>query len=371
MPTVNGTVNNDTWTVVSGGTYIVNGLAGVDTLNLGTSTRSDYIVTALSDGGIQVDTVSGASSSFHATLYNMEKLVFNNNRDTVNLQVGVVAADSLNGTTGDDLISGLAGDDTITGNAGADTIDGGAGYDVISYASKLANYTVKRVGSTTTVKAKTGTDGTDIVTNSESLKFGDMTVNLTVKGIAASAPAASVQNVIELYVAFFKRVPDADGMAYWISEMKAGKTIYNIADSFYYAGLAFPDLTGYTPQLTNADFVNLVYRNVLGRVDGADAEGLAYWTDQLALGKATKSSLVIDILYAAHSFKGHAEFGWVADLLDNKITVAKTFSIDLGLGYISPNDNILHGMEIAAAVTPTNTANAIALIGVSATDVVL
>lgn len=371
MPNVNGTANNDTWTVVTGGSYVVDGLGGIDTLNLGTSTRSDYSIKPLSDGGIQIDTVSGASSSFHATLYNMEKLVFSSNRDTISLQTGTANGDTITGATGDDIINALGGDDSLTGNAGNDTIDGGAGYDVANFGTKLANYTVKRVGTTTTIKSKTGTDGTDTATNVESLKFNDMTVNLTVKAIAASAPAANVQKVIELYVAFFKRVPDADGMAYWISEMNAGKSITQIADAFYNAGLAFPELTGFTPQLTNTDFVNLIYRNVLGRVDGADAEGLAYWTGKLADGSATKSSLVIDILFGAHSFKGDATFGWVADLLDNKIAVAKTFSVDMGLGYVSANDNILHGMEIAAAVTPTNTSNAITLIGVSATDIVL
>ncbi len=378
MPTVFGTAGNDTWSVVGGGTYVVDGLAGVDTLNLGTSTRNDYTIQQLADGGIQIDTISGASSAFHATLYNMEKLVFNNGRDTLDLTLafpaginGTANDDNLIGTANADKISGLAGNDTITGAAGNDTIDGGAGYDTIVFSGKLSNYTISHSGNNYSVKAKTGSDGTDSVTNSESLKFSDMTVNLTIKTIAASAPIANVQKVIELYVAFFKRVPDADGMAYWIGEMNAGKSINQIADAFYSAGLSFPDLTGFTPQLTNTDFVNLIYKNVLGRVDGADAGGMAYWTDQLANGKATKGSLVTDILNAAHNFKGDPSFGWVADLLDNKITVARTFSIDMGLGYVLSSDAIQHGMEIAAAVTPTSTSAAINLIGINATDIVL
>ena len=37
--------------------------------------------------------------------------------------------------------------------------------------------------------------------------------------------------------------------------MECGKDRFNqIADAFYNAGLAFPELTGFTPQLTNTDF---------------------------------------------------------------------------------------------------------------------
>ena len=378
MPTVFGTAGNDSWSVVGGGTFVVDGLGGVDTLNLGTSSRNDYVIKQLADGAIQIDTVSGASSPFSATLYNMEKLVFSSGRDTLDLAIafpgginGTSGNDTLNGTSGNDKINGLAGNDTITGGAGNDTIDGGTGTDIAAYASKLSNYTVTKSGATYTIKAKTGTDGTDTTSNVESLKFSDMTVNLNVHAVVASAPSANVQSIIELYVAFFRRVPDADGLVYWIEQMKAGQSINQIAESFYNAGLLFPTLTGFDAKMSNADFVNLIYKNVLGRTDGADAGGLAYWTDQLATGKASKGKLVTDILFAAHSFKGDATFGWVADLLDNRIAVAKTFSIDLGLGYVLPDDSILHGMEITAAVTPTNTSNAISLIGISAADIIL
>jgi hypothetical protein len=78
--------------------------------------------------------------------------------------------------------------------------------------------------------------------------------------------------------------------------------------------------------------------------------------------------LVNKILDSAHTFKGNATWGWVADLLDNKITVAKKFSIDMGLNYNTPEESITQGMAIAAAITPTSTAVAISLIGVDPTS---
>lgn len=54
----------------------------------------------------------------------------------------------------------------------------------------------------------------------------------------------------------------------------------------------------------------------------------------------------------------------MADLLDNKITVAQKVSVDWGLNYLTPDASIANGMAIAKAVTSTNTDVAIALVGI-------
>ncbi|MBI5921179.1 MAG: hypothetical protein HY847_05970, partial [Betaproteobacteria bacterium] len=82
-------------------------------------------------------------------------------------------------------------------------------------------------------------------------------------------------------------------------------------------------------------------------------------------------SLVSSILDSAHSYKGHAEWGHVADLLDNKIEVADTYAVDMGLGSLSANDAITQGMAIAAAVTSDSISEAVGLIGVSAAEISL
>ncbi|NBS48421.1 MAG: DUF4214 domain-containing protein, partial [Betaproteobacteria bacterium] len=122
----------------------------------------------------------------------------------------------------------------------------------------------------------------------------------------------------------------------------------------------------FSATMGNADFVNVIYRNVLGRADGADAGGLAYWTGELASGRATRGSLVSTILDSAHTFKGDATFGWVANLLDNKIAVAKQVAVDWGLNYLTADAAITNGMAIAKAITPTDTSAAVALVGIPA-----
>jgi NhaP-type Na+/H+ or K+/H+ antiporter len=72
-------------------------------------------------------------------------------------------------------------------------------------------------------------------------------------------------------------------------------------------------------------------------------------------------------LDSAHTYKGDPTCGYVANLLDDKIAVAQTFTIDWGLNYTTALESITQGMAIAAAITPTSTVAAIPLIGVDPT----
>lgn len=123
--------------------------------------------------------------------------------------------------------------------------------------------------------------------------------------------------------------------------------------------------------MSHANFVNKVYQNVLGRAEGADAEGLAFWSSSLADGSSSRGALVKSILQSAHTYKGDAQWGWVANLLDNKARVADLFSVQMGLGYTTREESITKGMEIAQAVTATDTAVALNLIGVSTDQIIL
>lgn len=122
----------------------------------------------------------------------------------------------------------------------------------------------------------------------------------------------------------------------------------------------FSALTGFSTSMTNEDFLNVFYKNVLDRLEGADAGGLAYWNSKLADGSSTRSSLANDILDSAHTFKGNPTWGWVANLLDNKIAVANTIAVEWGLTYNT--DAYTRGVVIAAASTPNDTTKALRLV---------
>jgi hypothetical protein len=218
------------------------------------------------------------------------------------------------------------------------------------------NYTISRTSTGVTVVDSVGKEGTTTLSSAVTvLKFSDVSVNLGVGTRAASIATADLKTLIELYIAYFNRVPDAEGLSYWIDQYKAGLTLEQIGKSFYDAALQYSSLTGYTASMVNSDFVKLVYKNVLGR-STVDQAGLDYWSGALAKGSETRGTLVKTILGSAHTFKGDATYGAVADLLDNKVAVANTFAVQQGLTYTSASDSITKGMAMAAAVTATTAA---------------
>jgi hypothetical protein len=199
--------------------------------------------------------------------------------------------------------------------------------------------------------------------STSSITFTDMRVNLNTAKQAKTIPADKLQSLIELYIAFMNRLPDSDGLEYWISEVKRGQTINQIAESFYNAAVLYSNLTGYSATMSHSDFVIKVYQNVLARTVTASDSGVVYWAGELASGRQSRGQLVSSILSSAHTFKGNTTWGWVADLLDNKHSVGHYFSVQQGLSYRTAEMSITKTMQIAAAVTPTSTAAAISILG--------
>lgn len=271
------------------------------------------------------------------------------------------------GSRFNDTLIGNELDNVLIGGGGDDRIDGGMGADTAAYSGSIANFKIEKVGDVVYLTDRQGGQGTDALTGVEKLSFQDMSVDLTVQDVAAAVSGARLQAVVELYVGFFNRVPDAQGLNYWLNQMNHGMTTDQVADAFYSAGLQFSSVTGYTEAMTNEDFIRVIYKNVLGR-SSVDSDGLAYWSGALARGTETRDSLVQSIMHDAHTFEGNPQYGWVADLLSNKFEVGKLFAVDMGLTFNTPEASISRGMEIAAAVTPTDTFAAVQLIGVEAYD---
>ncbi|WP_426571581.1 DUF4214 domain-containing protein [Aquihabitans sp. McL0605] len=92
--------------------------------------------------------------------------------------------------------------------------------------------------------------------------------------------------VMRLYWAFFKRMPDLNGLDYWTNKLGHGTTLKQIANSFAKSS-EFKTNFG-----TGSDtaFVTLVYTNVLERQP--DAPGLAHWVGQLAKG-VTRGEMMV------------------------------------------------------------------------------
>ena len=78
--------------------------------------------------------------------------------------------------------------------------------------------------------------------------------------------------------AYFLREPDAVGFSYWYLSVARGMSLDEVSDLFAKSS-EFRTRYG---SLDNAGFVDLVYRNVLGR--DADAHGRGYWVERLRAG---------------------------------------------------------------------------------------
>lgn len=145
--TYTATTGSDSWTIKKGAKLLtLDGLDGTDTLSFGKVKLGAVSITESTDNMVKVDTVSGASSTYHLQLKNIETLKFENGKTTIDLTTyfttpsgtatsgndtlkGGRDADDLNGGSGNDTLSGLAGADSLAGGAGADSINGGDGDD--------------------------------------------------------------------------------------------------------------------------------------------------------------------------------------------------------------------------------------------------
>jgi hypothetical protein len=224
MTTYTGIASNDGWTVVQAGTFTLNGAGGIDTLYLGTSTRAEYSVTNAADGSIHVDSISSASAPLHATLQNMEVLVYSSNHDYV----------------------GLGGLDVAF-------FDGSLS---AAYKKASTNYTLSSNASGFQALAKDGT-GLYTFSNIERIQFTDKSVawdfanngnaSLVAKTLAAVFGASSLSNTS--YVGIGLKFLDQDT---------------HTASNAKFSDIMALALSVALPGASNAQVVDLLYTNVVG-----------------------------------------------------------------------------------------------------------
>ncbi|MES2297747.1 MAG: DUF4214 domain-containing protein [Pseudomonadota bacterium] len=270
MAKYTGTAGDDSWTVVQAGTFTLDGLGGTDTLNLGTSLLKDYVISRQADGAVQIDSVSGASASLHATLYNIENLVFNSGRETVDLST-FFAPRILNGTDGNDRLAG---------GRGIDQIDGGAGIDTVVYAGNRANFTLAAQGAAFILSDKTGAEGVNLLRNAERLQFADASVALDIHGNGGQA--------YRLYQAAFNRTPDQAGLGFWIRALDIGVPLKDVAAGFV---MSAEWQALYGTDSTDRALLAGIYENVLHRTP--DDGGLQFWLDILGTHAASLAEVLV------------------------------------------------------------------------------
>lgn len=129
------------------------------------------------------------------------------------------------------------------------------------------------------VAVEAGPDG-NVAPSTDLLRFAD--------GWLALDGTTELGSALRLYQATLGRDPDPIGLGFWTGALETGTiTLAEAAQGFvgsveFQARYGVPDSAG---------FVDLLYRNVLGRA--ADAEGHAHWTGGLDSGALTRVQVVL------------------------------------------------------------------------------
>lgn len=262
-------------------------------------------------------------------------------------------------------VEGTAGDDVFDAAAGHSIILGGEGHDTVIFAGAGADYAFELADDGAVVVMWPDGGSTRMI-GVETLTFDDMSFDLTVAAASREIEASVLDKLVEFYIAYFNRVPEAEGIVYWIEQYQNGKSLDQIAVEFYEAGVSHSAITGYSADMPLADFIGILYRNVLGRSGetAPDQSEIGYWLNEVATGQVSREGLAQRFLEDARLFYDHPEVGFVPHLLDNRLEFGKLHAITYGIDYLSPQDAIAKTVALAAAVTPQGFEDAVKLIGV-------
>jgi Ca2+-binding RTX toxin-like protein len=139
----------------------------------------------------------------------------------------------------------------------------------------------------------------------------------------------TLEQIESLYIGYFGRAGEPDGTNYWVGRLESGYTLAEAAASFSVQAEAineYPYLAH--PELVNpGSFVDDVYQNLFNRAP--DAEGRAYWVDQLEARSgdpAAVGQFILDVISGAYGPEGSP-----ADqaTLENKVEAASYFTAEL------------------------------------------
>jgi len=273
-----GTSGDDTfetsWDPSFGYNYAYTGITGNDKLIVQESKSSLTIL--YEDGWLQF-TGNGDNSLFvNSDIENIKfsdgtwsvSSLINAAATTINTIYGTNAGEYIEGTTGIDQIYALGGNDTIYGGSGFDAIDGGSGIDTALYISDRSQYTLASTDNYSHITL----NSSETLTSIERFSFADMMLAFDTSGNAGK--------VYRLYQAAFDRIPDTEGLGFWIDAVDNGANLVTDAAAGFIHSAEFASIYGTAP--SDKAFISLLYNNVLHRP--LDQSGYDFWVNALAAG---------------------------------------------------------------------------------------
>jgi len=173
--------------------------------------------------------------------------------------------------------------------------------EVKSYSGNSYDYKFYNLGNSKFgIKHENG-NSIDPLTGITLLKFDEQNLHKSsdIKGTFDQVTGLNTDSgkMFRLYNASFKRLPDPDGLRYWIGNFSSGKDDERAVASSFLASAEFKQRYG--ENVSDSTYVNTLYKNVLGR--DADTGGLNYWLGQLNSGAETRYEVLLGFSESAEN----------------------------------------------------------------------
>ncbi|MEM9966696.1 MAG: DUF4214 domain-containing protein [Pseudomonadota bacterium] len=346
---ISGLSGDDSIAALDGDDVILPGV-GNDTIDGGDGLDVLSYATDAFDSGLIFDgssqTVSGVADgqSFVQIVQNVESYI------------GTAFADRMLGGIGDETLTGGEGNDTIKGGEGDDVIAGNLGDDVALYDGAAHHFTYRYDFATaeSQIIDRSTVEGTDTGL-ANTLRFSDRDWTVVADGDryfgSDTLSESDYEVLVELYIAYFNRAPDAEGLYFWTLAFVNGTSLDQAAGLFFDQ----PETRAlYGEDLDVAAFVVAVYQNVLGR--GPDQLGQSFWVDALINGDVSEGKFIRDFLLGARAdAPSDATPDFVAQqaadraYLDAKTDIGIYFSTILGMSDLTNASDVMETFDGTAA----------------------
>ncbi|MDE7195539.1 MAG: DUF4214 domain-containing protein [Helicobacter sp.] len=134
---------------------------------------------------------------------------------------------------------------------------------------------------------------------------------------------ATIQQISQLFITVLNRVVDAPTMAYWTQ-----KGDYNpaLVESFLSEKAAAQSGQG------TKDFIQMAYKNALGKLPADDPEGMQWWEDQVSANSWSRADFLVNFLHTIDLYRD----GTIAGNAAEKQAVA-LFDVKFALGIYASN----------------------------------
>ena len=179
---------------------------------------------------------------------------------------------------------------------------------------------------------------------------------LTNNATAATNTPTVQESIIGLYTAYYNRAPDQDGFNYWNSEASlngSSSTLLSISEQFINHPKFRED---YPSHYSNTEFMTKIYINVLNRVP--DSDGLNFWVAVLDSG-LSKPEVIVNFTQAILSDQTD-EVGLLSQrMFSNKINVGRYYMDRLGSSSNGEPGSLSYRRSIDALACVTEDSNTV------------